>query len=282
MVNKGLILRVLRFCLGKMLWWVLSYYCARSGAERCYIAAVFIFFVGMWAHKWQEYTTDVASLVIVFGFVLWCLPWITRLKTAWERPWARVPIILMHLVALLIATVLSRNLVAASLGLPPQTFDLTVGFLIILLYIPAWLIMAAGLAVIIGFSLISIGIAYSLIVSFQHKFVSFVRVFGWGVTHWQKRDSSMMHGVGAFLSSLFLVAGYAYLDENYPVWLSYPVRLLAVKSDFYPVKDYPGFNAGEYIHPLENGMTAFVRPGPWREIKIGIKTQDVLTSPVFR
>ncbi len=281
-MTKNLILRILKFFLGKTLQWISSFYCARSAAERCYIAAVLIFFVGMWAHKWREYTTNVASLVIVVGFVLWCLPWMARLKAAWERPWARVPIILMHLVALLIATVLSRSLVAESLALPPQTFDLTVGFLIILLYIPAWLIMAAGLAVIIGLSLISIGITYSLIVNVQHNFVSFVRVFGWDVTQWQTRDSLMMHGVGAFLSSVFLVAGYAYLDENYHVWLNYPVRLLAVKSDFYPVKDYPGFNAGEYIHPLENGMTAFVRPGPGWDIKIGIKTQDMLASPVFR
>ncbi|WLG55109.1 hypothetical protein PSH77_20920 [Pseudomonas extremorientalis] len=92
-----------------------------------------------------------AMAVLISGFTLWCLPAVRWLYDAWDKPFAKTPIVLLHIFILLVATVLARSLVAESLGLPPQSFDLTTSFLVILFYLPAWMIVAAVVLAVVGF-----------------------------------------------------------------------------------------------------------------------------------
>lgn len=257
----------------KRLW---QKYSAASGAARWYIGAVFVFAIGLVVPWGRESGTNIAAFMIVVGFVLWCVPWAHRMREAWDRPIARVPIVLLHILALLVATVLGRHLVAITLGLPPQTFDLTVGFLAILLYIPAWLIIASVIIPVLGVILVVSGVIWSGAVSLQHQAIYMVSAFGGRIAPWQAKDMLMLHGVGAIFSGVFLLAGYAYLDARYSDWLGQAVKVIAVKSDFYPARNYLGVAEDEYIHPLENGQTAFVRLTPGlrvSEIKIGVRAQ---------
>ncbi|MBD8595619.1 hypothetical protein IFT75_19545 [Pseudomonas sp. CFBP 8758] len=114
--------------------WLKDKYAATSVAHRLYMVSIVLVFLGLLlSRSWGTAALDVTSMIaagfMIAGFIMWCLPVARWMRKKWHKPLYKTPIVLLHLLALLVATGLSRFAVSEALGLPPQSFDLTVGLL---------------------------------------------------------------------------------------------------------------------------------------------------------
>lgn len=229
--------------------------------------------------------TTVAATLIVFGFIAWCIPFARWLHDAWDKPFAKTPIIIMHLLALLISTASARSAVSETLGLPPQSFDLTVGFLALLFYIPSWLLVVAILLgvtaiLIMLFTLISV----PLEIVWRH-IIHLAALLGFQTKIKQSKDMFIFHSAGALMVSVIFAISYGYLTDNLSPAFRILTQIIAIKSDFHSTPNYPGVEAVEYIHPLENGFIAYAREQEDKSLIIGVRLQpaesyDVVVSTI--
>lgn len=180
-----------------------------------------------------------ASLAgFAFGFVAWSLPW---LRLVWDHSIGRTAILILNVLVLLLSTALSRNLVASAIGLPPQDFDLSVGFVALSMYPVAWCFVVA---IPIGL----LAIAFQLAAFFQSLLRgalnrNAIRHFG--------------HFLGAFallMAIAFVADGYSTLQQR-----AYPaVRWIAFFADYQTAPAYPGIHTDERIRLHENGVISFL------------------------
>lgn len=247
---------------------------------RFYIASVATILCGLVLSRFLGDTAfnaagGLSSLLIISGFFMWCVPAIQMWMVAWERPFAKLPLILMHLFALLIATALARSMVSQALGLPPQSFDLTVGFLALLFYVPAGMAIAAVILTVVGCLLFLISVVLFIFLGSAQILAPLLA--GLGFKKLPKRDSFMtyFHSVAALLAGYLLMAGYSFLTGTYNPGVLEFIRYLAVKSDFHSSPNYPGVTVDEWVHPLENGYIAYVRMKKGEGIQISVRFQQV-------
>ena len=174
-----------------------------------------------------------ASLAFAIGFSIWCWP---TAKKVWKHPVGRVLIVILHLFVLLFAAILARNVVASALGLPPQDFDVTVSFIALIFYIPAWSIVASILVGIFAFFLYVIGLLIGL---FNRPFKETAKLFG--------------HAAGALAICLYSFSVFKFANQNekslHPL-----VRWVALFGDFQSANSYPGTSTTERIRLHENGV----------------------------
>ncbi|WP_313429331.1 hypothetical protein [Pseudomonas sp.] len=218
--------------------------------------------------------TTLAYMLIICGFIAWSIPFARWLHTAWDKPFAKTPIIIMHLLALLMSTACARFAVADTLGLPPQSFDLTVGFLALLFYIPSWLGVVAiflGLAAFLILIFTVIGLLYEAV----WKHISpFAALLGFQTEPKQSRIMVIFHSAGAFVISVFFATSYVYLTDNFSPAFKVMTKVIALRSDFHKAPNYPDVLAQEYVHPLENGFIAYAREQDDRSVIIGVRLQS--------
>lgn len=191
----------------------------------------------MWVLPDFGLTHKALTYISLFGFavdfVIWCWP---SLKCIWSNPLGKVAISLFHLLVLYIATVLARFVVASSLGLPPQDFDLTVTFTIAALYIPTWSFVVSLLLAIATLTLEIVGFGKMFL---NHSFGSVAMVFA--------------RMTGAIVIFFVSKSVFQFAVENEKSLYS-TVRWVAFFADFQPAPMYPGINAGERIRLHENGV----------------------------
>lgn len=267
----------------KIMSWLTLQYKVASVPQRLYTLAMVVFISGrLLAHLLGELAstvgTGLAMAVLISGFTMWCLPAVRWLHNVWDRPFAKTPIVLLHVFVLLVATVLARSLVAEALGLPPQSFDLTTSFLVIFFYLPAWMIVAAVILAIVGIILAVITLLQLPLQGALQQMILFVRAFGLQLPFRQTRITVFIHSLGAFAASSLLLQSYAYLATNYQPWLYPVVRVIAIKSDFDPAPLYPGVKPGEHVHPLENGFIAVARAQSDDSVVISVRSQEGATE----
>ncbi len=225
----------------------------------------------------------IASIGFVVGFVVVCLRLYRWFISVWDKPFAKTPVILLHLLVLLISTVISRWVVAGALGLPPQSFDITVGFLVLVFYIPAWILLGALLFSLLGLVLlVGVGLGSLLLIPLS-VIASLLNIFNllpylrkaWDTVAPAKLSFTDVqgHSVGALLSGCILINLYGALVPDARPWIDSSVRLIAVLSDFQPAVNYPGVQAGEYVHPLDNGFIAVATTKADNRIEIEVKKQ---------
>lgn len=185
------------------------------------------------------------------GFAVWCWPFLTK---AWTHPVGKVSITILHLFVLLLSTAFARSVVASSLGLPPQDFELTVSFIAIALYIPAWSIVVSfliGVLAIVAMLIIGLlsVVARQLLAGLTTKVIA--------------------HMVGAIAISLFFAYIFVFVGEN-EKYLHPVVKWVAFISDFQATPNYPGIKDNERIRLHENGVISFaqVQDG---EVKIVVR-----------
>lgn len=259
--------------------WIIRTYSTASIPQRLHGLALLTFIVGqLMAYKFGDLildiTTTLAMALIMSGFFIWCFPAARWLYSAWERPFAKTPIVLLHIFVLLLATVLARSMVAEALALPPHSFDATVGFLVLMFYLPAWMLVAASVLALAGVIMIAIPLLLLPAQSVLQNMVILIRAFGGQVTLRRTRTSVLLHGIGAFIASVLLLKIYMYWSINYQPQLYPLVRLIALKSDFHAAPLYPGVEPDEMIHPLENGFAAFARIQADESIVITVRAQE--------
>lgn len=184
----------------------------------------------------QQSLLLISLLGFAFGFLAWSLPFIAK---AWHHPIGAAIITVFHVFVLILSTIFARHIVASSIGLPPQDFDITVGIISIISYIPAWSII---ISIILGASAIILEIiSFGAMVtncSFRTVAKHFARMFG----------------AIAALSISTNIFDYSLKNEEA---LHTPVKWIAYFCDFQPAPMYPGILKEERIRLHENGIISF-------------------------
>lgn len=174
-----------------------------------------------------------ASLAFSIGFSIWC--WTTA-KKVWEHPVGRALIVILHLFVLLFAAILARNVVASALGLPSQDFDVSVSFIALVFYIPAWSMVVS---IFVGISALFLYITALLIGAFNRPFKETAKLFG--------------HAAGALAICIYSYSVFDFAHKNekslHPL-----VRWVALFGDFQSAEAYPRVGATERIRLHENGV----------------------------
>ncbi|MFU3249567.1 hypothetical protein, partial [Pseudomonas paraeruginosa] len=209
-------------------------------------------------------TVNLSSNLIVCGFLLWCIPAVKFMLRACESPFGKGPVAALYILTFIVATSLFRQFVAETLGLPPQSFDLTNAFLTILLYIPAFLIVISVIASLLGPLMFLVS---ALALPFQFFITTAIST--------KPKYHLILHAAGASILGLTPLTSYEHIIEANKPWISPPIKVIALKCDFHKAPNYPKTHEDEYIHPLENGFLAYARPQQDRSITIGIKAQTM-------
>lgn len=181
----------------------------------------------------QQTLVFLSSFGFAIGFSVWCWP---TVKKVWAHPIGKALIVLLHVLVLLMATAFSRFVVASSLGLPPQDFDLTVSVISFISYIPAWSIV---ITIMLGVATLALEI-----VGFGSMFAN--RSFGTSAKFFARMFGAL--AICFVSSSIF---DFAVKNEKS---LNPLAKRVAFFCDFQPALRYPGIKEGERIRLHENGV----------------------------
>lgn len=175
----------------------------------------------------------ISAFFFVIGFFMWCWP---AVKKIWLHPVGSTFIVVLHLFALLLSAILARNVVAAALGLPPQDFDVSVSFMALLLYVPAWSVV------------VSVPIGFFALILYLIALLS-------GVSNGADKNVAKFfgHTVGACIVFSCSLSFFDLVIKN-EKFLHPLVRRIAFYGDFQQTDAYPGIGHGERIRLHENGV----------------------------
>lgn len=174
-----------------------------------------------------------ASLMFALGFSVWCKPAMQRI---WENPVARLVVIVPHLLVILLAAGLARNVVSSALGLPPQDFDVTVGLLTFVFYVPIWSLIVSFVVGIVALLLYLGGLSIGL---FQRPFRESVKLFG--------------QAAGALAICFYSSAIFDFAQSNQESLHPF-IKWVALYGDFQTAPLYPGVGPQERVRLHENGV----------------------------
>ena len=258
--------------------WIQRKYNETSASNLFYICSVMIFLLGMvLSHVLGAIAMDIAvtigSVGVIGGFISWCMPAVQWVSAAWESTLGKIAVALLHFVVLLVATVMARSLVSESLGLPPQSFDVTVGFLIVAFYIPALMIVASIALLFFAIVMSIVGSIQMITLNSIQMLTPVLEVVGLKNKIPRPSTTAMFHSFGSMMMVVILVSGSSYISGEHRSWVHTVVKVVAVKSDFQLAVNYPGGENGVRIHPLENGFVAFAKVEDDRSISIHIRKQ---------
>jgi len=183
----------------------------------------------------SPYLLLLGAICLAIGFLLWSRPAVRQIAASDS---GKVAIALLHAVAILVATVFSRSLVASALQLPPQDFDLTVYTFAVAIYLPALAIVSAAIFMAIAVVMLFAG--------------SFLAAFGKNV------QVLFLHGFGALIISAILL--YAVDNMSFPAHATTElVKRIAYHMDYFEIPLYP--EAGhDRIRLHENGVISVATP----------------------
>ncbi|MDH1632293.1 hypothetical protein [Pseudomonas mosselii] len=246
--------------------------------QRLYAAALALYglsLVAYWAAGFPAFTitSTLACALVITGFIIWCLRFARWLRAAWEKPYAKIPIVTLHLLVLLTSTACARYAVAETLGLPPQSFDLTVAILALLFYIPSWLGVLAMIVAPLALVTLTISVIGLLLDTVWLQLSTLIGGYGYRPCVRKVLNLYLFHSTGALMGSVLLAYSYGYLTENFSPAFKTVTQIIALRSDFHKARHYPDVQPGEYVHPLENGYIAFAREQDDKSVVIGVRLQ---------
>lgn len=193
-------------------------------------------------------------LLFMAGFLIWIVP---KLLAIGRSQVGTAPLVVVSAVLAPLCLGWARQCVGKDLQLPPQSFDVTVGLLTVLLIPIGWAAVAASILILVF--VMSVFAAMT-----SQVFRPLVAMFALTPTGWLARSlekveaterSAFNHGMGAFVSAAvitLLVGSYASAVLNRDV-----VRLAAYGLDFSYADKYPGIEPGRRIRLLDNGYVAY-------------------------
>nr|CBA30127.1 hypothetical protein Csp_C21990 [Curvibacter putative symbiont of Hydra magnipapillata] len=200
----------------------------------------------------QQTLMLISSLGFAAGFSVWCWP---TVKKVWAHPVGKTAIATFHVFVLFLSTAFARSVVASSLGLPPQDFDMTVAAISLASYIPAWSLV---ISLVLGVTAVTLEIAGFFAMLARHSFGTVAKLF------------ARMFGAIAICAISGDICGFAMKNET----LLHPAaRWIAYFCDFQPAARYPGIAEGERIRLHENGVisVAEIQGG---EIRIQVRKYE--------
>lgn len=258
--------------------WIQRKYKETSASNLFYVLSVTIFLLGMVLSRLlgaiaMDIAVIIGSVGVIGGFISWCMPAVQWVSSAWESTLGKIAVALLHFVVLLVATVMARSLVSESLGLPPQGFDVTVGFLIVAFYIPALMTVASIALLFFAIVMSIVGFIQVMALNFIQMLIPVLEMVGLKNKIPRPSTTAMLHSFGSMMMVVVLVGGSSYISSEHRSWVHTVVKAVAVLSDFHLSVNYPGGENGMRIHPLENGLVAFAKVEDDRSISIHIRTQ---------
>jgi hypothetical protein len=185
----------------------------------------------------------IAAHGFIAGFVAWLWP---ILKARWDTSLGLVAKTVLHVIAFLIANVGARYQVSKALGLPAQDFDLTVNFIVLLMYLPAWGLILAVLLTptfIVGFPMM----LWALCANKEQ--------------HERRVATGVAHLMGAMGVAIYAAQLFQYAAESTAAVRSV-VRVVAAFADYQPAVSYPGIKPGDRIRLHENGIVSSAKLTP--------------------
>lgn len=252
----------------------LESWASRDGIGRIYFLAAYLllfpvisFFVSPYNVQRIAILAMPAMLLFGFGFVAFAVPSLLRIFSSRYGVW---PFVWLQAVLFPVCLGLSRGLVAASLGLPPQSFELTVTLLALLMVPLAWIFLlslASLFAVSVGMIVGALG---GLFAQFITAFYNFREMKTKNVVGIRRGINSTVEHAMGYMATLTLVLG---LSASYEGTLRRPdlVRLIAYGMDFNRVSNYPGIRHDRPARLLDNGKVAYaIRDG--RKISIIVES----------
>jgi len=257
---------------------LIARYRESSIPQRFYAAALATYGVSFTAYGATGFpgftiASTVACALVILGFISWCLPLARWLRAAWEKPYAKIPIVILHLLVLLTSTACARYAVAETLGLPPQSFDLTVGILALLFYIPSWLGVLAMIVAPLALATFTVTAIGLLLDTVWLQLSTLIGGYGYRPSVRKALNLYLFHSTGALMGSVLLAYSYGYLTENFSPAFKAVTQVIALRSDFHKARHYPDVQSLEYVHPLENGYIAFAREQDDKSVLIGVRLQ---------
>lgn len=197
------------------------------------LLAVVLLLAAPGASTAREVCATIGTAGFAAGFALWARPLV---ESALQRRPGKLALAIVHATLLLVSLAIARNLVAAATGLPPQDFDLTVGFVALLCYLPA-LALAATIAT--GIAAMVFQLLFFTRSLLRKPLAAVAMTIG--------------HMTGA-LALCSLVAQLLQVVELQHHHLYPAVRWIAYYSDYHAVPAYPGIAAGARVRLHENGV----------------------------
>lgn len=187
---------------------------------------------------------------IGFSLVSWSV--ITKI---WDHPFGKILITIPHLFVLILSAAFARKLVAISLELPPQDFDLTVSFFALILYIPVWTFVASIL--LCGASLIWLFVYFYSLVAKRPLKLTVV---------------SIGHMVGSLGLLIAISKGSSFIETQQAL-LRPAVKWVAFAFDYYSAPLYPRLGPEERVRLHENGVVSTARV-QGKQILISVRKYD--------
>ncbi|MCC2954775.1 hypothetical protein LK542_03995 [Massilia sp. IC2-477] len=183
----------------------------------------------------RELCSTIATAGFAAGFALWLQPVV--LGFLQRRP-GKLALAVIHAFLLLVSLAIARHVVAAATGLPPQDFDLTVGFVALACYLPA---MALAATVATGIA----ALVFQLLFFARSLLRKPLRAVAMAAGH--------MTGALALVSlaSQLLQEAERQHHHLYPT-----VRWIAYYSDYQAMPRYPGIAPGARVRLHENGVVS--------------------------
>lgn len=259
--------------------WIKNKYRSIATPHRIYILAFTSYIAGsilyiQTGHIPPTTTMIISACLFTIGFTIECTPKLKWLYLHREKPYCKLTFILINILIILAVTAQTRSLVANALGLPPQTFDLTVSFLSFALYIPACLLAIACILLVTG-----IGIFITIVaIAATNEIISVLNIFNLKIVKLRLPIKSSTSFMGLMITSLVFMVGSEHLSQQLEPLIKSSVKYVAVGVDFHPAQNYPGVSANELVHPLENNFIAFFKSNADGSKTLGVRQQSSIEN----
>jgi hypothetical protein len=203
------------------------------------------------------------------GFGIWLWPWLQQI---WRWSMGKLAITLLHGGVLLLSIITARLLVAESLGLPPQDFDVTVTFCVLLCYLPVWLIVFQVLTLLFAFIRFIVSGLCSLTTYFPINVLVLLiaKPFPEGSRPRLFLEQNIENFVWRGFMQMLGVMGIAFGIAIFWKWYSPAtrslkpiVRVVAYFADFQQVSLYPGVDVNRRLRLHENGVVSYAEERGW-------------------
>jgi hypothetical protein len=182
----------------------------------------------------------------------------------WRSYLGKIVISLLHGLVFFLSIIQARIFVAEALGLPPQDFDLTVGFFTVLFYLPLWLCVIMFLSMILS---IFLAIAFILTMPLQSlgNLSQMFEHLSSKIARFRQRVNKVHTEIGerffgAMMTSLIVLVITWYVWNSFPTvtrTLAPVVRAVAYFADYQKASAYPGVERDKKFRLHENGVISY-------------------------
>lgn len=222
--------------------------------------------------------------LLAFCFLLWIFPIASRI---FRSKITRSVAIIFHAFAVFLGAIPARNLISATMGLPPQDYDLAVSLIALFFYPLSWIFLAATVAsifyVLAGVSATALFILHQLLEVPKMIFSIFSMRLQQSIDKLNSRidsvvEISLMHGAGAVILSLFLVSSLQIFTE-FSHTSNRAVAILAYFTDYHYNSSYPIVRQGVQSKIHGNGVVSYAYPeDSWY---LRFEVEEVQDSPTI-